>query len=111
MLKVIYKIIRKKWSALCLKGYFKNISFNCQEKFLVKQPLGYRSLLWELLSTLKNNGQKLLQLETWGAAKSKRAAAVADVCTCTSDADVCTSACISPYQGPLLAAYARWQDA
>lgn len=64
MLKVVRKIIRKKRSPLCLKGHFKNISFYCQVKFLVKQPLGYRSLLWELLTNLKNNGQKLIKLET-----------------------------------------------
>lgn len=63
----------------------------------MKQPLGYRSPLWELLTTLKNNGQKLLQLETWGAAKCKRKRAAAA-------ADVCTYACINPYQAPLLLA-------
>lgn len=89
MLQFLSSIIKEK-KLSPLKGNFKIITFYYQGKFLVKEPLAYRPLLCELLTMLKNNGQKLLLLEAWGAAKSKRkkAAATADVCS-----DVCINLC------------------
>lgn len=81
-----------------LRVILKSSPFSTRESFLVKQPSVYRSLLCELLTTLKNNGQKLLLLETWGAAKSKRKTAAA------AAADVHTYACINQYQASLLLA-------
>lgn len=51
MLKVVSLIIRDKKSPLQLKGDFKIITFQYQGKFSVKQPLAYRSLPCELLTT------------------------------------------------------------
>lgn len=69
---------KKTVSALWLKGDFKIISLYYQGKFLVKQLLAYKSLLYELLHILKNTNQNLLLLEIRGAAKRRTAATAAD---------------------------------